>query len=226
MEIRIFKYDPALDAKPYYITHEVPFKEKMTLLEAITYVHENFEAVNYDYSCHGRMCGRCSVMLDGVPALACATPIKDEAHTIEPLKGHTVIRDLIIDKSDFGDRISKQYNRIRIEPITAEEINDYDGENAKIIYELVNCTRCGMCTAACPVFNESPDKYVGPAAMVAVAFRHYDSYDQADRVLEAVSQGLYNCILCGTCDEVCPPPRDPACQTLGGSPRRSRSSRA
>ena len=204
MEIRIHKYDPAVDAKPYYVSHDVPFKSKMTLLEAIVHVHENFEAISYDYSCHGRMCGRCSVMLDGVPSLACCTPLKDEPHTIDPLQGHPVIRDLIVDKSDFDDKLSTQYLRVRTEPIVTEDLNEFDGEAAQVIYDLINCTRCGLCTAACPVHTDTPDIYVGPANMVALALRYYDTYDQADRVVEAVSNGLYNCILCGTCDEVCP----------------------
>jgi succinate dehydrogenase/fumarate reductase iron-sulfur protein len=206
MKIKINKYDPATDAEPYYIEHDVAFKEKMTLLEAIVTVHENFEAVAYDYSCHGRMCGRCAVMLDGVPSLACSTPLKDADHTIEPLKGMTVIRDLIVDKSDLDDRLSKQYLRVRTEPIKEEEINDFDGEKAKIIYNVANCTRCGICDASCPARAATPDQYVGPATMTAVAFRFYDSFDQADRVLEAVSKGMYHCIMCGKCDEVCPRP--------------------
>lgn len=204
MKIRIFKYDPAVDAEPYYIENEVPFKEKMTLLEAIVYTRENFEAVNYDYSCHGRMCGRCAVMLDGVPSLACSTPLKDAAHTIEPLKGKTVIRDLIVDKTDFDDRLSKQYNRIRTEPIKVEEINNFDGAAAKIIWDDVNCTRCSCCDAACPVYQTMPDQFVGPATMLAVYFRDKDTFDQADRVVEAVSKGLYHCTRCGICDQVCP----------------------
>ena len=40
--------------------------------------------------------------------------------------------------------------------------------------------------------------------MLAVALRYYDTYDQADRVVEAVSKGLYHCTLCGICDQVCP----------------------
>jgi fumarate reductase iron-sulfur subunit len=206
MKIKIYKYDPAVDAAPYYIEHDIPYKEKMTMLEAIVYVHENFEAVNYDYSCHGRMCGRCAVMLDGTPALACSTPLKDADHTIEPLKGMTVIRDLVVDKSDLDDRLSKQYTRVRTEPIKAEEIDNFDGAKAKTIYEVVNCTRCGMCDAVCPAKEADPDKYVGPATMTAVAFRFYDSFDQADRVLEAVSNGMYHCIMCGKCDQVCPRP--------------------
>lgn len=203
MKIKIFKYDPAVDAEPRYIEHEVPYKEKMTMLEAIVWVYENKEMVAFDYSCHGRMCGRCAMMLDGVPTLACCTPLTNENHTIEPLKGHPIIRDLIVDKSDFGDRLSKQYQRIRIEPIKTEDVNKFDKAAADTIYDMVNCTRCGCCDAGCPVLNEKPSEYAGPAMMLAIAYRHLDSYDQADRVLEAVSKGLYHCIMCGNCDKVC-----------------------
>ncbi|MFZ7121197.1 MAG: succinate dehydrogenase/fumarate reductase iron-sulfur subunit [Eubacteriaceae bacterium] len=204
MKVKIYKYDPAKDKEPRYIEHEVPYKEKMSVLEAIVWVHENKEMVAYDYSCHGRMCGRCAMMLDGVPILACSTPISDKEHTIEPLRGQRVIRDLIVDKSDLGDRLSNQYERIRTEPVKLEELDKYDKEAADILYDNVNCTRCGCCDAACPVLKEKPDQFVGPATMLAVAFRHVDSYDQADRALEAVSKGLYHCIQCGMCDEVCP----------------------
>lgn len=78
--------------------------------------------------------------------------------------------------------------------------------NADILYNVSNCTRCGCCDAICPAKEVSPSEYVGPATMTAVAFRYYDGYDQADRVLEAVGKGLYHCILCGKCDEVCPRP--------------------
>ncbi|NCB65197.1 MAG: 4Fe-4S dicluster domain-containing protein [Bacilli bacterium] len=203
MNITIQKYDPAVDAVPYNITYEVPFKDKMTLLEAITYVHENCEFVAFDYSCHGRMCGRCSVMCDGAPRLACSYPLTNEDHAIAPLKGQTVVRDLIVDKTDYHDRLSKQYLRIRTEPLTEEDYNNFDGDAAEIMYDNVNCTRCGICDAACPVFSATPDKYVGPSTMLAIYYRYLDSYDQADRVIEAVSKGLFNCIMCGKCDEVC-----------------------
>lgn len=204
MNISIFKYDPSVDAQPYYAKYDVPYKDKMTVLEAITYAHEHGEAVMFDYSCHGRYCGRCSVMLDGEPVLACSTPLTDADHTIEPLRGMRVIRDLIVDRSDFDDRLSKQYQRIRFQPVKEEEIDNFDPAAAAKIYNMVDCTRCGVCNAGCPVFNMSPDKYVGPATMLAIAYRHLDSYDQADRVLEAVNAGLYRCIMCGKCDEVCP----------------------
>jgi succinate dehydrogenase/fumarate reductase iron-sulfur protein len=203
MQITIKKYDPALDPAPYNVTKEVPYKDKMTLLEAIVYFHENHQAVAYDYSCHGRLCGRCAVMLDGTPSLACCTKLEDGDHTIEPLKGHPVIRDLVVDKRDFDDRLSNQYVRLRTEPIKPEEVDKFDPAAAQTIYSMVFCTRCGSCDAACPVFSANPDQFVGPATLLAIAHRHLDSYDQADRVLEAVSKGLYRCIMCGRCDQVC-----------------------
>lgn len=203
MKIKIFKYDPAVDAAPRYIEHEVPFKEKMTMLEVIVWVHENKEMIAYDYSCHGRMCGRCAMMLDGVPSLACCTPITNKDHTIEPLKGQTIVRDLIVDKTDYHNRLSQHSVRIRIEPIKKEEINTYDAAAAATIYDIVNCTRCGVCDAACPAMAQKPGQYAGPSTMLAISLRHLDSYDQGDRVLEAVSNGLYHCIMCGQCTKVC-----------------------
>ena len=203
MKINMYKYDPAVDAAPYYVTGEVAYTDKMTLLECIIAFHEQVQDVAFDYSCHGRMCGRCAVMLDGIPALACSTPITDADHTIEPLKGQTNVRDLIVDKSDYDEKLSQQYQRMRLEPIKPEEINGCDGATASKLYEMVMCMRCGMCDAACPTLQAKPDQFAGPATLFALAFRHTDPFDQGDRVMEAVSKGLYHCIQCGMCDTVC-----------------------
>lgn len=40
----------------------------------------------------------------------------------------------------------------------------------------------------CPARAINPD-YIGPSHMLAVAFRHFDPYDQADRIVEAVQGG-------------------------------------
>ena len=56
MKITVYKFDPSIDAAPYYIDGEVPFKEKMTAMEALLYFHRNIAPVNYDSSCGGRLC--------------------------------------------------------------------------------------------------------------------------------------------------------------------------
>ena len=47
-------------------------------------------------------------------------------------------------------------------------------------------------------------KFAGPTQMIAIGLRFYDPYDQGDRVVEAVQNGLFNCIQCGTCLSACP----------------------
>lgn len=54
----------------------------------------------------------------------------------------------------------------------------------------------------CPARAINPD-YIGPSHMLAVAFRHFDPYDQADRIVEAVQGGLWDCTMCGTCTAHC-----------------------
>ncbi|MBR6527852.1 MAG: 4Fe-4S dicluster domain-containing protein [Lachnospiraceae bacterium] len=206
MKIQIQKYDPAVDAAPYYVTGEVPHKEQMTVLEAVTYFTENCEYIAFDYSCHGRQCGRCAVMMDGVPVMMCCTPITDGDHVIEPLKGHPAMRDLIVDKSEYHDRLSREYVRVRVNPLTNEDVDNFggqDGSQSGTIWALNRCMRCGVCDAACPTKALKPIEFAGPSTMVAIAFRHLDPYDQGDRVMEAVSKGLYHCIQCGMCDSVC-----------------------
>ena len=203
MELKVYKFDPAVDAQPSYLTGTIEHTDKMTVLEALIAFHETVGDVAFDYSCHGRMCGRCAMMVDGTPVLACCTAISDGDHTIEPLAGHTVVRDLIVDRFFKDAEPSEIYRRVRVEPVVAEEANACDAQTGDAMYTMVNCTRCGVCNAACPVYTQSPDQYVGPAAMLAIAYRDADPYDQGDRVLEAVSKGLYRCIQCGRCDEVC-----------------------
>lgn len=205
MKITVYKYDPAVDAAPYYVSGDVEYREKMTALEALTEFHENIEAVNFDYSCACRLCGRCMMMLNDQPVLICVTPIENKDYTFEPLKGYPVIRDLVVDKTTLDNQLSGIYDRVRIEPFTEETIvpKDYNPEVRDRLYKTEFCCRCGVCNAGCPAVISFPDEYIGPAGMLAIAYRHLDPLDQGDRVMEAVNSGLYRCIMCGRCDVLC-----------------------
>lgn len=43
MKVKVQRFNPAKDAKPYYKTYEVPWKKNMTVLEALMYIYENYE---------------------------------------------------------------------------------------------------------------------------------------------------------------------------------------
>lgn len=205
MKITVKRYDPSKDAAPYDVAYDVPHSgdDYMTALEALVYIHENIEPLAFDYACRGRMCGRCSMTVDGKPCLACVHVIDDSDHAIEPLAGLPVVKDLIVDKSKIQEEISKSYHRVRYQPCDLEDIQTYNMEDAEDIAAIQYCARCQVCTAGCPARMMLGSEYIGPSHMLAIALRHFDPYDQADRIVEAVQGGLWSCTMCGTCTSLC-----------------------
>jgi glycolate oxidase iron-sulfur subunit len=67
--------------------------------------------------------------------------------------------------------------------------------------QLVNCMRCGMCQAVCPVFNETGrevDVTRGKLALLDCLA------DELLRDADGVNATLGRCLLCGTCEANCP----------------------
>ncbi|MDD5805924.1 MAG: 2Fe-2S iron-sulfur cluster-binding protein [Eggerthellales bacterium] len=206
MKVTIQKYDPSVDAAPYWKDFEVEWHENMTVLETLHAVNNYQEPVAFDYSCRGRTCGRCAMAHNGTACLACVTLVdKDGKNEITPLPGFPVVKDLIVDKSKMTKRIADLSVRKRAWPLELEEVQaPVDPEIYAKIDPLEHCARCGVCVASCPVVQAvGPNQYIGPAGMLAIGLRFYDPYDQGDRIIEAVQNGLYMCIQCGTCDTVC-----------------------
>jgi succinate dehydrogenase/fumarate reductase iron-sulfur protein len=207
MHLKIQKFNPLTDAAPYYVEGDVTIDEKRTALDALYLFHTQVQAVNFDYSCGGRLCGRCAVMLDGKPALLCMAVLTEGSHTIEPLAGFPVIHDLVVDKTSFNNVMSNVAQRVMIEPVTKDTMAPkdfvYNADEQFLMLQSEYCCRCGMCNAICPGMKAYPDEYVGPAQMYQIGFRHLDYYDKSDRIAEAVSKGMYRCIMCGQCTDVC-----------------------
>lgn len=207
MKIKFSKYDPTVDTAPSQVTVDVTYKDKITVLEAMQFAHE-ITPIAFDYSCHGRACGRCAVMYDGKPVLACITPMTNAPHTIEPLSGYTVIRDLIVDKSEAHADLTQRYRRVTGRTYSENDITK-PGSFDMTVNTQVNaiewCCRCMVCAAGCPAYKADPSAFIGPTAMLAIAYRYYDPFEEADlRIIEAVQGGLWNCIMCGQCDYLCP----------------------
>lgn len=209
MHVSVQKFDPAVDEAPYYVEGDIEWHEYMSALELLVAFCEQYEPVSFEISCSSNRCGRCGMMINGTPALVCDTPVFDgEDYTLEPLEGFPIVRDLVVDRSEFSERLIGLYDRTAIEPFNEETIvpEDFDAEKNEVMSTINSCIRCGCCQAVCPVVAENKEYYVGPAAMLAIAFRHFDALDDGDRLTQAVSSGLYRCIQCGQCTEVCPEP--------------------
>lgn len=204
--LKLFRYNPSADPKPYFETHRIPWREHMSVLELLRYVHEEERPVSFDYSCRGASCGMCSLRVNGDPALSCVAPVPPGEITIEPLKGFPVIRDLIIDRSEVDNRLlgtMPWFSRIR--PMTEPLSMPPDAYLRTAVLQL--CKDCLCCHSVCPVVEaEGFDAYAGPFIMTKIAVRHFDTREEFadERLKTAVREGLFECIECGRCDEVCP----------------------
>jgi fumarate reductase (CoM/CoB) subunit B len=201
----IFRFNPSTDKKPRYERYKIPWREKLTVLEVLRYVYENYSPVAFRYGCRSGFCGRCGVMVNKKPVLACLEFLKPGFVKIEPLRGLPIIRDLVVDRSKFEVR-TLQLNQGLVrtnKPIREPEI--LSGAEVQKISEVLKCRSCYLCEIACPVVEINWENSCGPALRVRnLALRIFDPRDQLDRVVEVVSEGLWYCTHCGRCKEVCP----------------------
>jgi succinate dehydrogenase / fumarate reductase iron-sulfur subunit len=143
--------------------------------------------------------------------LACKTLIKDlnpeKPITVEPIKGLTVLKDLVVDMEPFFQAyrdvmpflITKDTNEPTRERFqTAEDRERFD--------DTTKCILCAACTSSCPVFwNDG--QYFGPAAIVNAHRFIFDSRDEAgEQRLEILNDkdGVWRCRTTFNCTDACP----------------------
>ncbi len=201
---KVFRYDPAKDAKPYYKTYELPWKKYLSALEVLVQIYEEYEDVAFDYGCRGLWCGRCGMMVDGKPVLACMTPVSPGEVPVEPLANFPVIRDLIVDRSRIKAKLHSVMPYLRRKkPLS--EVPAIPYETYEQMCGLYRCTECMLCYTVCPVVKDDLNvkKFCGPAGLLKIGMRFYDPRDESDRVMQAVEEGLEHCTQCGACHRVC-----------------------
>ena len=108
------------DSKPYWqsFSYNGPLHVTISaLLNAINYTDDIVDAngnkttrVRWECSCMQAMCGGCAMVINGVPALACATfadSVKGTELVLEPLSKFPVVADLIVDRSVIYENLIK-----------------------------------------------------------------------------------------------------------------------
>ena len=109
VELEIFRYNPETDSEPSFESFQVPYKQDWLVLDAINYVKDNLDrSLSYRWSCHMAVCGSCGMMVNGEPTLTCKAFLRDYPGSIrvEPLANFPVERDLIVDQSDFMNKLA------------------------------------------------------------------------------------------------------------------------
>ena len=216
MKFRVYRYNPEKDAKPYMQDYDVPIADTdRMLLDAIVKLKAMDDTLSFRRSCREGVCGSDAMNINGKNGLACITNLRElkEPVVLRPLPGLPVIRDLIVDMTQFF----KQYHSVKPyvvddRPLPEKERKQSPGERAEL-EGLYECILCACCTTSCPSFWWNPDKFVGPAGLLQAYRFIADSRDQvtADRLdnLEDPYR-LFRCHTIMNCVDVCPKGLNPS----------------
>jgi len=210
MIFRIYRFDPDRDSEPYMREYDVELQatDRM-LLDALERIKAMDDSLSLRRSCREGVCGSDAMNINGKNGLACITKLADLKSPVElrPLPGLPVIRDLVVDMSQFF----KQYHSvtpylINEEPVPERERLQSPQERDQLdgLYE---CILCACCTTACPSFWWNPDKFVGPAGLLQAYRFLADSRDEASSErLDNLEDPyrLFRCHSIMNCVDVCP----------------------
>jgi succinate dehydrogenase / fumarate reductase, iron-sulfur subunit len=210
VKFKIFRYDPDKDEKPYMKDYDVRLDpHDRMLLDALVRVKEQDDSLSLRRSCREGVCGSDAMNINGKNGLACVTKLAELKEPVElrPLPGLPVIRDLIVDMTQFF----KQYHSIK--PYLINEDPAPEKERLQSPKEreeldgLYECILCACCSTSCPSFWWNPDKFVGPAGLLQAYRFIADSRDQAtaERLdnLEDPYR-LFRCHSIMNCVDACP----------------------
>ncbi len=210
MKFSIYRYNPEKDDKPYMQDYEVELQPSdRMLLDAILRIKAMDDTLGLRKSCREGVCGSDGMNINGRNGLACITPIKDlkEPVILRPLPGLPVIRDLIVDMSQFF----KQYNSIKPYLINdnppPQKARLQSPEEREELNGLYECVLCACCSTSCPSFWWNPDKFVGPAALLQAYRFIADTRDEATSERLDNLEDPYRLFRCHTimnCADVCP----------------------
>ncbi len=216
--LNVTRYSPGQDQMPRSQSYSVPYQRDWVILDALNYIKDHIDGtLSYRWSCRMGVCGSCGMMVNGVPKLTCAVFLRDfypQEIRIEPLVNFPIIRDLVIDMSDFLDKLKsvKPWIIRKTEKQISEGEYLQTPEELSAYQQFTQCINCMLCYAACPVYGMEPE-FHGPAA-IALGYRYnHDSRDQGKESRQAVlgsHEGIWQCTFVGECTEVCPKEVDPA----------------
>ena len=210
MKFRIQRYDPDKDAKPYFQDYDItPGPADRMLLDALVKIKSEDDTLSLRRSCREGVCGSDAMNINGRNGLACITKLADlkEPVVIKPLPGLPIIRDLIVDMTQFFD----QYHSVKPYVVNNEQPPEKERLQSPVqraeLDGLYECILCACCSTSCPSFWWNPDKFVGPAGLLNAYRFIADSRDQAvNERLDNLEDPyrLFRCHTIMNCVDVCP----------------------
>ncbi len=213
MQVSIYRYNPDVDEVPSMrdMQIDVPEGKDPMVLDVLELLKAQDPTLSYRRSCREGVCGSDGMNMNGKNGLACMTRVSEVAKrgklVLRPLPGLPVIRDLVVDMTQFYTQFEKvQPYLINNSPAPAQERlqSPADREELDGLYE---CILCACCSTSCPSFWWNPDKFIGPAGLLQAYRFLADSRDTATAERLANLDDPFSVFRCRgimNCVNVCP----------------------
>jgi len=212
LEFSVYRYNPDVDNAPRMQDYKLEVEEgrDMMVLDALLLLKEQDPTLSFRRSCREGVCGSDGLNMNGKNGLACITPLsalKGNKVVLRPLPGLPVIRDLVIDMTQFYT----QYEKVKPFLINDKPTGGIERlqsvEDREKLDGLYECILCACCSTSCPSFWWNPDKFIGPAGLLHAYRFLADSRDTAtEERLKDLDDAfsVFRCHSIMNCVSVCP----------------------
>lgn len=210
------------NSTPRFQDYTLDVNPTITILECLNKIKWELDGtLTFRKNCRNTICGSCGMKINGRSALACKENIEGELNNnyinndgkipeiiISPLNNMPVLKDLIVDMSNFWNNLEsiEPYISTDARNIPEKEFLQTPDER-KLLEQTGNCIMCGACYSECNT-KEVNDNFVGPHALAKSYRMIADNRDnETEKRLEQyndLNTGVWGCTRCFLCNEVCP----------------------
>ena len=177
------------------------------VLDALNYTDDLFDVdgkpatrIRWECSCMQAVCGGCAMVINGVPALACATfadEVRGKELVLEPLSKFPVLSDLVVDRSIIYE------NLIRANAYL-ETLAEGDERQHGHQYSVAKCLKCGLCLEVCPNYHPGGEFFGAVLANESYLIASQSADAKAPVIQEYRTHFGAGCSKALSCQSVCP----------------------
>lgn len=212
LTVSIYRYNPDVDSEPRMQEYQLDTGGKdLMVLDVLELLKAEDPTLSFRRSCREGVCGSDGMNMGGKNGLACVTAlsavVKNDKLVLRPLPGLPVVRDLVVDMTQFYNQYHKIKPYLINDTVAPEQERLQSPEERSKLDGLYECILCACCSTSCPSFWWNPDKFLGPAALLQAYRFIADSRDTAtEERLDALQDpfSVFRCHGIQNCVSVCP----------------------